>query len=59
LWQEVVQSLTRRQDMLDSPALERIKPQLRVQAREIARQLDEAHIALAKPAQEKAGNKRP
>jgi len=56
LLQQVVQLLTRCEAMLSAPELERIKPQLSADAKEIAQQLHEAHNALEKIKGDAAAN---
>ena len=48
LWRDAVQILTRCEKRLAAPELERIKPQFRNTAQEVAQELREARSALAK-----------
>jgi tetratricopeptide (TPR) repeat protein len=47
-WRQAIQSLTRCQDLLASPELQRIRSQFGQTSKEIAQQIDEARASLAK-----------
>ena len=56
LWQLAVQALTRCDERLASPELERMKPQLSKKVKEVTQALNEAQVALAKIAADVRAN---